>query len=170
MKRSFSVVGLLVAVMAVAASVAALGSEKQKAREPVHVAQASVQWAQPFGARGPSFGFVQATFGRLGAPASMFIKFPAGGDSGWHDHDGDYEGVVLKGTFTEQQSGEANETLLPTGSYFTQPGKQAHRNGCTKDADCFLYVHFANGATSHPTTPEGKRLPPPKPAEHASRN
>ncbi len=161
MKKSWMAWGLMVA--AAGASVAALASEKGRGRE-VHVAQSEIQWVQPYGPTGPTFGFVQGSFGKLGTPASMFIKFPAGGDSGWHDHDGDYEGVVLKGTFTEQQKGEARETLLPTGSYFTQPGKEAHRNGCTKDADCFLYVHFPNGATSHPTTPDGKRLPPPKAA------
>lgn len=151
--------GMLLALGLV--TVAALATEKMHPREAAHVEPSQITWVQPYGPQGPSFGFVQGSFGKLGAPASMFIKVAAGFDSGWHDHDGDYQGVVLKGTFTEQQTGAANETFLATGTYFTQPGKIAHRNGCTRDSECFLFVHFPNGATSHPTTADGKRLPPP---------
>jgi hypothetical protein len=70
----------------------------------------------------------------------------------------------MKGTFTEQQQGDATETLLPTGSYVSQAAKKNHRNGCTKDADCLVYVHFEKGANSKPMTPEGKPVPPPPPA------
>jgi quercetin dioxygenase-like cupin family protein len=114
-----------------------------------HIKQTDLHWMQPFGPQGPQFGFVE---GKLGDshPASFFVKFGAGGDSGWHFHNHDYKAVVLAGTFTEQQDGEAAETQLPAGTYFTQPAKIAHRNGCLKGADCLVYVHFDDGADSTP--------------------
>jgi len=140
----------LVFAFACFASLTALADNKK------HVAtQADLQWVQPFGPKGPSFGFVEGKMGDK-HPASFFAKMGAGGDSGWHFHDEDYTAVVVQGTFTEQQQGEANETQLPVGSYFTQPGKKVHRNGCLKGADCLIYVHFDKGANSVPTTAEGK--------------
>jgi quercetin dioxygenase-like cupin family protein len=113
------------------------------------IKQADLHWTQPFGPQGPQFGFVE---GKLGDthPASFFVRFGAGGDSGWHFHNHDYKAVVLAGTFTEQQDGEAGETQLPPGTFFTQPAKVAHRNGCLKGTDCLVYVHFDDGADTTP--------------------
>jgi hypothetical protein len=113
------------------------------------------EWVQPFGPKGPSFGFVQGKMGDK-QPATFFIKAPAGFDSGWHIHDNDYNAIVLEGTFAEQQQGDAQETVLPVHSYFFQAGKKNHRTGCSKEKDCLLLVHFDKGANSLPTTPEGK--------------
>ncbi|MFT3835859.1 MAG: DUF4437 domain-containing protein [Myxococcaceae bacterium] len=141
----------------------AVGAQVAKKAES-HLEQSQLTWTTPFGPQGPQFGFVEGKMGDK-KPASFFVKFPAGGDSGWHIHDEDYQAVVVKGTFAEQQQGEPKETLLPAGSYFTQTGKLNHRNGCTKDGDCLLYVHFDKGASSYPTTPEGKLVPMPAPAK-----
>src|SRR5262245_10081859 len=115
----------------------------------VHVTPSDLAWAQLFGPKGPSFAFVVGKYGDKN-PATFFAKLTAGGDSGWHTHDEDYSAVVIQGTFTEQQDGEAAETQLPVGSYFTQPGKKVHRNGCLKGTDCIVYVHFDKGASSTP--------------------
>jgi hypothetical protein len=136
------------------ASVAAFAGGEKKVNN-VHVLPSDIAWAQPFGPKGPSFGFVEGKYGDK-HPASFFAKLSAGGDSGWHFHNEEYKAVVIQGTFTEQQIGEANEIQLPVGSYFTQPGKIVHRNGCLKGTDCIVYVHFDKGADSTPTTPEGK--------------
>lgn len=127
------------------------------APKKLDIKQADLQWVQPFGAQGPSFGFVEGKMGD-NHPASFFVKFGAGGDSGWHFHNHDYKAVVLAGTFSEQQQGEGAETLLPPGTYFTQPAKIVHRNGCAKGADCLVYVHFDDGADSTPTGADGKPL------------
>jgi len=123
----------------------------------LEVKQSDLTWAQPFGPKGPSVGFVEGKFGDK-QPASFFVKVPAGGDSGWHFHDESYQGVVLAGTFTAQQSGDAAETKLPPGTYYLQPAKTVHRNGCLKGTDCLIYVHFPNGADSTPSTREGQAL------------
>jgi len=116
--------------------------------------QSEVTWSQPFGAQGPSFGFVEGKYGDK-HPASFFVKAKAGFDSGWHVHSEDYKAVVISGTFTEQQQGKSENTL-PSGTFFVQPGKQTHRNGCTSGADCLVFVHFDNGADSTPMTADGK--------------
>ena len=148
----------LVLSFVVLATAALAAGVVQKAER--HVAQDDLKWTQPFGPQGPLFGFVVGAMGEK-KPASFFAKFPAGADSGWHMHDEDYEAIVVKGTFAEQQQGEAAETLLPTGSYFSQVAKKTHRNGCSKDGECMVYVHFDKGASSHGMTPDGKPLPPP---------
>lgn len=126
----------------------------------VHISQPDVTWVKPFGPQGPSFGFVVGKFGDK-QPASFFVKFAAGGDSGWHTHDEDYSAVVIDGTFTEQQSSDKAEIQLPPGTFFTQPSKIVHRNGCLKGKDCLVFVHFDKGAQSTPTTREGKAVTPP---------
>jgi quercetin dioxygenase-like cupin family protein len=139
----------LIILAACAASMTAAAGNK------LDIKQSEISWVQPFGAKGPSLGFVEGKYGDK-EPASFFVKFSAGGDSGWHFHNEDYQGVVLSGTFTEQQQGERAETKLPAGTYFTQPAKIVHRNGCLKGADCLVYVHFAKGADSIITTADGK--------------
>jgi len=119
--------------------------------------QQEVTWGQPFGPQGPAFGFVQGKYGDHGHPATMFIRVKAGFDSGWHIHSEDYVGVVLEGTFSEQQAG-ADENKLPSGSYFNEPGKKVHRNGCVSTTDCLVFVHFDKGADSTPTSLDGKPL------------
>ena len=127
------------------ASVTALADGNKK----LDIKQSDLQWMQPFGPQGPSFGFVEGKFGD-NHPASFFVKFAAGGDSGWHYHDHEYKAIVLAGTFTEQQKGEAKETELPPGTWVVQPAKIVHRNGCLKGTDCLIYVHFDEGANSVP--------------------
>ena len=151
MKRS------IVIATGLSASLLAFAAEKNN-KPALSVPQSELTWVQPYGPQGPSMGFVVGSFGNE-RPASLFIKLPAGADSGWHVHDADYESVVLKGTMTAQQQGEQTEKSLPAGSYFTQPAKQNHRNGCLKESgECLLFVHFEHGASTHPMTPEGKAV------------
>jgi len=95
---------------------------------------------------------------------SVYMKFPAGGESGWHTHDGDYEAVVIKGTVTHQVQG-GTEKALGAGSYWNQPAKVNHRNGCKADSgECILISFMPKGFSFHPKTPEGKAPPAEKPA------
>jgi len=146
-----------VVLAVVLTSVIAFGAGKMMAARDI--TQEQVQYLQPYGPQGPEFGFVVGRFDDK-HPASLFIKFPAGADSGWHVHDEDYEAVVIKGLFSAQQQGEEQKSL-PVGSYFSQPGRKNHRNACLKEGgDCLVFVHFAKGANSYPTTPDGKRVTP----------
>lgn len=154
MKKVFILAALLVSTTLV--TVTALAHTMRSAAE-VHVVPSRLHWTQPFGPKGPGFAFVVGKYGDK-QPASFFARLKAGGDSGWHFHNEDYSGVVIQGTFTEQQQKDARETSLPVGSYFTQPAKVIHRNGCVSARDCIVFVHFDQGADSIPTTRAGKPL------------
>jgi quercetin dioxygenase-like cupin family protein len=144
-------------IPAVLISAATVGALAAPSKAELHINQDKLTWTQPFGPKGPSFGFVEGKYGDK-HPASFFVKMTAGGDSGWHTHAEDYSAIVVEGTFTEQQQKDGAEVPLPVGSYFVQPAKVVHRNGCLKGTDCLIYVHFDNGAESTPTTREGKPL------------
>jgi anti-sigma factor ChrR (cupin superfamily) len=127
----------------------------------------ALQWMQPFGPTGPQIALVEGKFGDT-KPASFFAKFTAGQNSPWHFHHHDYEGVVLKGTFTEQQIGE-EIVQLPAGTWFSQPGIQVHQNTCVAGGDeCLVFVHFDKGADSVVTDEMGKVVPMPKAGAAAS--
>jgi quercetin dioxygenase-like cupin family protein len=147
----------LLASLALIGSLGAIVASPMK--QSLAIQPNDLKWEQPFGPQGPSLALL---VGRLGDqnPASYFMKFRPGADTGWHTHTHDYEAVVLRGTFAVQEQGEA-EKQLPAGSFFTQAGKQNHRNRCVQDGeDCLLFIHFEHGADGHPMTPEGKPLEP----------
>src|SRR5690349_18881331 len=114
---------LLILAACLAPVVALAGDKKPK----LDIQQSEISWVAPFGAKGPQLGFVEGKYGDKN-PASFFVKFAAGGDSGWHTHAEEYHAVVLSGTFTEQQAGDGKEIELPPGTYFIQPAKVVHRN------------------------------------------
>ncbi|HVR63840.1 MAG TPA: DUF4437 domain-containing protein [Polyangia bacterium] len=154
---------LILIAAATLSATAALAASKPSSRMPA----ADLKWEQPMGAGGPSVAFASGD-GKSKGPAEFFLKFPAGFDSGWHTHDANYSAVVIKGTMTAQAQGDA-EIQLPSGSYFGEPGKKNHRNSCTKDSDCVIFVHSEKGFTFHPMTAEGKPAPAPdKKAEGAA--
>jgi quercetin dioxygenase-like cupin family protein len=145
---------LILIAASLTAATAAFAAAKPSPRVPA----ADLKWEQPMGAGGPSVAFVVGDAKAKG-PTEYFFKFPAGFESGWHTHDGTYGATVLKGTITAQAQGEAAEVQLPVGSYFGEPGKKNHRNSCTKESECLIYVHSDKGFTFHPMTPEGKPAP-----------
>lgn len=121
--------------------------------------QSDIKYAQPFGADGPSVGVVDGKWGN-GKPWSGFIIFKAGQQGVWHTHTDDYDCVVLKGTYTEQQKGEPMADV-PAGSWLHQPSVQPHRNGCKAGGDdCLVYIYFNHRADAVITDENGKPLPP----------
>jgi len=123
--------------------------------------QTDLNYTQPFGDDGPKVAPVEGKWGN-GKPASMFIIFKAGQQGAWHTHTDDYDCVVLKGTYTEQQKGEPMVDV-PAGSWLHQPSVQPHRNGCKAGGDdCLVYIYFAHRADAVLTDENGKPVPPPK--------
>jgi quercetin dioxygenase-like cupin family protein len=120
---------------------------------------ADLKWEQPYGPQGPAISVVSGD--PKTGPYTMFLKMAPGSDSGWHIHDHTYVATVIKGTATAQAQGDAAETKLPVGAYFSEPGKKVHRNGCTKESECIVFVHSMGAMSTTMTTPDGKPLPPP---------
>ena len=65
---------LTLTALATALSLTAVAAPAAKPER--HVKQADVSWVQPFGPKGPSFGFVEGAFNDK-HPASFFIKMTA---------------------------------------------------------------------------------------------
>jgi hypothetical protein len=77
-----------------------------------------------------------------GGDYAMFLKMPAGVESGMHAHTLDYYAVNVQGTWVHTVEGDANPAKeLPVGSYVFQPGKQMHNDVCKGKTDCILFVH-----------------------------
>lgn len=154
---------LIVAAALVAGTVMAADPMKAEPMKPMmqksYIVPADLKWEQPFGPQGPSIVIVQGD--PKTGPYTMFMKFTAGTDSGWHTHDHSYVATVVKGTMTAQAQGDAAETKLPVGSFFSEPGKKNHRNTCTKDSECIIFGHSMGPQSTTMMSPDGKPLPPP---------
>jgi hypothetical protein len=88
-------------------------------------AQMAVLWGDP--STGPS-----ATLLRLNK-----------GVSAMHVHSADYHCVVLEGTVQHWEQGQSQDAakLLRPGSFWFQPGNEAHTDACLTDR-CLLYVQW----------------------------
>jgi hypothetical protein len=81
-------------------------------------------------------------------PSAMLMKFGKG-DGRLHVHSSDYDLVVLKGDMKHWSSGESAATakVLGPGSYWFQPGNQAHADSCLSE-ECLMYVQWAGKSDS----------------------
>lgn len=73
-------------------------------------------------------------------PSTMLMRMKKGA-SPLHVHSSDYQLVVIEGTMkhlaAEQEESEAKP--LGPGSYWFQPGEQAHSDACLAD-ECLMYI------------------------------
>jgi hypothetical protein len=62
-----------------------------------------------------------------------------------HVHSSDYHLAVLEGTVRHWAAGEKEEAARPLGrgSYWFQPGNQAHGDACLTD-ECVMFVHWTS--------------------------
>ncbi|MGH9257816.1 MAG: cupin domain-containing protein [Vicinamibacterales bacterium] len=71
-------------------------------------------------------------------PFAHFSRY----DSGWrlplHFHTNDLRGLILSGTFIIHVAGQPTKEL-PTGSYFSVPGKTRHTDACKAGPPCVVY-------------------------------
>lgn len=73
-------------------------------------------------------------------PSTMLMRFKKGG-SPPHIHSSDYQLVVIKGTMKHLRAKqkEADGKPLGPGSYWFQPGEEAHADVCLAD-ECLMYI------------------------------
>jgi quercetin dioxygenase-like cupin family protein len=128
-------------------------------KEAIYVAAADLKWMpmDPAHPDGPQLA-VAAGDPKKG-PAGIFMKFPAGFDSGWHTHKNWYVATVVKGTLTAQGQGDAAAKELAVGSFFSEPGGKNHKNTCTAAGECIIFGYLEKGHTFEPKTAEGKNPP-----------
>lgn len=75
-------------------------------------------------------------------PSAMLLKVRKGGGR-LHLHTSDYHLVLLEGTMKHWAEGdqEADAKPLGPGSYWFQPGNQAHADSCLTD-ECMMFVKW----------------------------
>ena len=147
----------LMAMLLCLSATAAVAQEKEKdfKKESIAIPADNLKWEQPYGPQGPSVAVV----GNKKGPCAIYFKMAAGSESGWHTHDGWYIGTVIKGTATSQGQGDAQPTVLPQGSFFSEPAKKNHKNTCTADGECIVFNWAEKCVTYNPKTADGKAPP-----------
>ncbi len=76
-------------------------------------------------------------------PSSMLMKF-AKSDGVMHVHSSDYHLVLLEGSMRHSAPGEdpAKLPALGPGSFWYQPGEQAHADSCLSE-QCVMFIQWA---------------------------
>ena len=148
----------LIAVLSLTAATAFSADFRKDA---LYLPAADLKWEQPYGPQGPSVAVASGDAKK--GPVAYFMKFTPGYDSGWHTHDSWYASTVVKGTMTSQGQGDAAAVTLPTGSFFSEPGKRNHKNTCSAEGECIIFAYVEKGMSYTPKTADGK-APPKEPA------
>jgi quercetin dioxygenase-like cupin family protein len=131
------VVGAVCGIAGLAASVRA-DDKKQVAKTPFQDAKfVPINPAQP---DGPQLAVLWGDPEK--GPSAMLLKFKKGGGP-LHIHTSDYHLVVLQGTMSHWIKGEQESDAKPLGpgSYWFQPGNQAHGNSCLTD-ECVMFIKW----------------------------
>lgn len=73
-------------------------------------------------------------------PSTMLMKLKKGGGTP-HVHSADYQLVVIQGTMKHLSEGQTEDSAKPLepGSYWFQPGGEAHSDLCLTD-ECLLHI------------------------------
>lgn len=76
-------------------------------------------------------------------PSSMLMR-QFRGSSPMHIHSSDYDLVLIKGRMKHWGPGESEPQarVLEPGSYFFQPGDEAHAGACLSE-ECLMYVQWS---------------------------
>jgi quercetin dioxygenase-like cupin family protein len=161
----------LIAAVAIVVASAAYAAEPKPAdhkKVAIYVPAGDLKW-NPMDPSQPAGPAIAVAAGEpKNGPIAMFMKFPAGFDSGWHIHKNWYVGAVVKGTMTSQGQGDAAAKELPVGSYFSEPGNKNHKNTCTAAGECIIFGYMEKGHNFEPRDEAGKKIaaaPAAKPAE-----
>ena len=83
-------------------------------------------------------------------PSAMLLKFKKGSNA-LHIHSSDYHLVVVQGTMKHLEKGdqEADAKPLSPGSYWFQPGDQAHAGSCLTE-ECIMFVKWEGKRDGRP--------------------
>lgn len=74
-------------------------------------------------------------------PSGFFLRIPSGAKAGVHNHTAAYHAVVVSGPHKHWLAGGAKKAKpLEAGSYWFQPGGQAHDDECTSAIPCVLFI------------------------------
>src|SRR5688500_8186700 len=88
-------------------------------------------------------------------PSAMLMQFGKG-TGRLHVHSSDYQLVVLEGTMKHWVAGqkEADTPPLDRGSYWYQPGNEAHADSCLTES-CLMFISWAGKRDGRLAEPPG---------------
>ena len=81
--------------------------------------------------------------GMLDGAHGTFIQIPIGEETVPHTHSHTYHGIVVKGVVENPVKGDSNPKQLPAGSFWYQPGEQAHITRCSGSSTepCLVFIY-----------------------------
>jgi quercetin dioxygenase-like cupin family protein len=90
-------------------------------------------------------------------PSAMYLRFVRQSIP-MHLHTADYHLLVVEGTMKHWSRGESEADARPLGpgSYWYQPGGQAHADACVSDS-CLLYLVWSGPRDGRPAPAEAPR-------------
>jgi hypothetical protein len=143
-RRPFNqeVLGWGVSMALCVAAVSPLTAEERDAQMTIKP-HASVHFA-PIDARRPDGPQIAVLWGDPATgPSAMFLKI-ARGVGAPHVHTSDYHLLVVEGVMQHWGAGEAEADAaeLPVGSYWFQPGNEAHTDACVTE-QCVMFVTWS---------------------------
>ena len=123
-------------LIAVLALVLAMRSQASAPAVPLMlVAPTDIKWeptARPDSTRGSLWG--NPTTGAF----AYFNRYAGGWELPPHYHSNQLSGVILSGTFVIHVNGQDSKAL-PSGSYFSVPGKTHHTDACLPGPPCVVF-------------------------------
>ena len=90
---------------------------------------------------------------RTVAPYGEFDRYEGGFHLPWHFHTNDLRGLIISGIWVLELRGQTAKEL-PTGSYFSVPGKTPHMDTCKAGSVCVLYLTGDQPLDLIPVTPD----------------
>jgi hypothetical protein len=157
--KKLSAVFVLIAVAGISYAAGAA-----KGKTPVNMPAAEMKWV-PY-AEGSPLSIVQLWGDRTkSGEYGMLLKLPAGFEAGFHRHTGDYNAVLVQGSWVHTNQGDTSAPkVLGPGSFVMQPGKQDHNDQCQAGADCILFIHQHSKGDFIPAKPPKDASPAAAPA------
>lgn len=137
------------------------------ARQPRFVARGEVKWIESPG--GPKMAVLSGDLNK--GPYVALLQLPAGSESPWHSHTGDYEAIQISGTTRHWMRGEdgTRAKKLPPGSYWMMPGGPEHVTACDPGADCLVAIWQKTRFDALPGRDAMKSATPGIPAKSATK-
>ncbi len=88
--------------------------------------------------KGPEIAVVHGN--PMEGASAFFLKVPAKGKAGVHTHTASYRALVVSGSPKHWLPGERRVKPLSSGSFWLQPGDQAHGDSCDGPEPCVFFI------------------------------
>ena len=136
-----SMVARMLALVVAGAGSASLGAEQDRSMIVTALGDVVFRPVIPSRPNGPQIAVLRGNPDE--GPSDMLLKTPRG-NGPLHTHTADYHLTIVRGEMKHWDSAgsEAKARRLGPGSYWFQPGGEAHGDSCLSD-ECVMFIHWA---------------------------